>query len=190
MAPKRANARDGTPSTPATTQAGVATAGTTPAPVPKAQKTTANQNYSSVVTNIVDHYLDTTPQRTKLVDAFMAFLVVAGALQFAYCVLAGNYVSPRTAPAEPGSPDQPLTRSTALQCLPLRLLLHGRAVCVDWYEAPLIPPSPPFSDRAITDLSGLTPPPQLASLRIQTTEANKSDFPAVSPERYARLPRA
>ncbi|KAK1769615.1 defender against death DAD protein [Phialemonium atrogriseum] len=132
MAPKRANARDGTTSTPATTQAGVATAGTTPAPVLKAQKTTANQNYSSVVTNIVDHYLDTTPQRTKLIDAFMAFLVVAGALQFAYCVLAGNY--------------------------PFNAFLSGFSSTVGQFV--------------------LT-----ASLRIQTTEANKSDFPAVSPER-------
>lgn len=27
-----------------------------------------------------------------LLDAFMAFLVLVGAVQFAYCVLAGNYV--------------------------------------------------------------------------------------------------
>ena len=34
-----------------------------------------------------------TPQRTKLIDAFMAFLMVVGGLQFVYCVVAGNYVS-------------------------------------------------------------------------------------------------
>lgn len=34
-----------------------------------------------------------TPQRVKLIDAFMAFLVVVGVLQFVYCVLVGNYVS-------------------------------------------------------------------------------------------------
>ena len=28
----------------------------------------------------------------KLVDVFMAFLVVVGGLQFVYCVLVGNYV--------------------------------------------------------------------------------------------------
>jgi oligosaccharyltransferase complex subunit epsilon len=27
-----------------------------------------------------------------LLDAFMAFLVLVGGVQFAYCVLAGNYV--------------------------------------------------------------------------------------------------
>ncbi|KAG7292530.1 hypothetical protein NEMBOFW57_002565 [Staphylotrichum longicolle] len=34
-----------------------------------------------------------TPQRTKLLDAFMAFLVAVGALQFLYCILAGNYTT-------------------------------------------------------------------------------------------------
>lgn len=34
-----------------------------------------------------------TPQRTKLIDAFLGFLVVVGGLQFVYCVIAGNYVS-------------------------------------------------------------------------------------------------
>ena len=28
----------------------------------------------------------------KLIDAFMAFLVVVGGVQFVYCVLVGNYV--------------------------------------------------------------------------------------------------
>lgn len=37
-------------------------------------------------------YVRETPQRVKLVDVFMVFLVVVGVLQFAYCVLAGNYV--------------------------------------------------------------------------------------------------
>lgn len=89
MAPKR-NARDVTPSAPATAQAGVTS---TPVPVPRSQKSSANQSYDKVVMNIANYYLDTTPQRTKLIDAFMAFLVVVGALQFVYCVLAGNYVS-------------------------------------------------------------------------------------------------
>lgn len=35
-----------------------------------------------------------TPQRAKLVDAFMAFLVAVGGLQFLYVVLVGNYVCP------------------------------------------------------------------------------------------------
>lgn len=34
-----------------------------------------------------------TPQRVKLMDTFMGFLALVGALQFLYAVLGGNYVS-------------------------------------------------------------------------------------------------
>lgn len=71
----------------------------TPAPMPaaavpiKAKPTTSGkQSWDQVVLNIANYYQEKTPQRTKLIDAFMAFLVVVGALQFVYCVLAGNYV--------------------------------------------------------------------------------------------------
>ena len=37
--------------------------------------------------------MKTTPQRVKLIDVFMGFLVVVGAVQFLYCVVVGNYVS-------------------------------------------------------------------------------------------------
>ena len=42
--------------------------------------------------NLWRHYLNTTPQRVKLIDVFMAFLLAVGGLQFVYCVLVGNYV--------------------------------------------------------------------------------------------------
>jgi len=41
---------------------------------------------------IYDKYVSKTPQRVKLLDTFMAFLVVVGALQFFYVVLVGNFV--------------------------------------------------------------------------------------------------
>ncbi|CAF9937274.1 MAG: oligosaccharyltransferase complex subunit epsilon [Alectoria fallacina] len=50
-----------------------------------------NQTAQEVLSNLGRHYLAATPQRVKLVDAFMAFLVVVGGLQFVYCVLVGNY---------------------------------------------------------------------------------------------------
>ena len=50
------------------------------------------QSWDLVFSNLVNHYVKNTPQRTKLLDAFMAFLVAVGALQFLYCVIAGNYV--------------------------------------------------------------------------------------------------
>ncbi|KAK5663400.1 hypothetical protein OQA88_3829 [Cercophora sp. LCS_1] len=103
-----------------------------PAPVKAKPTTSGKQSRDQVVLNIANYYQEKTPQRTKLIDAFMAFLVVVGALQFVYCVLAGNY--------------------------PFNAFLSGFSATVGQFV--------------------LT-----ASLRIQTTEANKSDFPSVSPER-------
>jgi oligosaccharyltransferase complex subunit epsilon len=76
------------PKKPSTTAAGPATT---------SSSSTSSSNSSSIdkiTLNLVQHYQKTTPQRTKLIDVFMLFLVIAGALQFAYCVLAGNYVRP------------------------------------------------------------------------------------------------
>ncbi|KAI1408834.1 defender against death DAD protein [Hypoxylon sp. FL1857] len=126
MAPKKsaAAASAATPASPAPTTVPTASTST----VAK----TSPQSIDQVAWNIVEHYQKTTPQRTKLIDVFMAFLVVVGGLQFAYCVLAGNY--------------------------PFNAFLSGFSATVGQFV--------------------LT-----ASLRIQTTEANKSEFPSISPER-------
>lgn len=68
-------------------------ASATPSKAHHHKASSSNQSWDRVVMNVVDHYLKSTPQRTKLIDSFMAFLAVVGALQFLYCVLAGNYVS-------------------------------------------------------------------------------------------------
>lgn len=91
MAPKRSNAREATPSAPATTQSSTTAAGT--APPARTSRSSGNQTWDKVVMNIANYYTESTPQRTKLIDAFMAFLVVVGGIQFLYCILAGNYVS-------------------------------------------------------------------------------------------------
>ena len=88
------------------------------------------------------HYRDTTPQRTKLLDAFMAFLVAVGALQFVYCVLAGNYVCFLPLLLVPirlgwwvggkGSDGAMLTLGLAVQRVLVGLLGDGGAVCLDW----------------------------------------------------------
>ncbi|KAJ9613109.1 oligosaccharyltransferase complex subunit epsilon [Cladophialophora chaetospira] len=44
-----------------------------------------------IIIHVWNRYLQDTPSRTMLLDAFMAWLVVVGAVQFLYCVLAGNY---------------------------------------------------------------------------------------------------
>jgi oligosaccharyltransferase complex subunit epsilon len=91
MAPKK-NAREPTPVAAATTQASTTAAGSVPlAPKPKATSTGA-ANWDEVLQNIYDYYMTETPQRTKLLDVFLVFLAAVGALQFLYCILAGNYV--------------------------------------------------------------------------------------------------
>ncbi|KIN04828.1 hypothetical protein OIDMADRAFT_114565 [Oidiodendron maius Zn] len=88
MAPKR-NPRDATPSsTTATTQS----SGTsTPIPPPIKLKQSSNLNPPEIALGVWQHYVETTPQRTKLIDVFMVFLVAVGCLQFAYCLISGNY---------------------------------------------------------------------------------------------------
>lgn len=86
MAPKK-NAREAV--------ASASTTSTTTAAPPVASQSkskTGAADWDKVLMNIYDYYLAETPQRTKLLDAFLAFLAVVGALQFLYCILAGNYV--------------------------------------------------------------------------------------------------
>ena len=66
-----------------------------PAPAP------ASQNPLTILGAAAHKYARETPQRTKLIDAFMGFLVAAGVLQFVYCVVAGNYVRAARPPAPP-----------------------------------------------------------------------------------------
>ena len=90
MAPRK-NARETTPAASSTIQAGATTAGPVPV-VAKSKPTAGAANWDKVLRNIYDYYMTQTPQRTKLLDVFLAFLAVVGALQFLYCILAGNYV--------------------------------------------------------------------------------------------------
>ncbi|KAN0122193.1 defender against death DAD protein [Hyaloscypha variabilis] len=91
MAPKR-NAREPTPSSTAATQSSSTAAASVPSlPSKTSHKSSSNQSPQQIALGIWQNYLDTTPQRTKLIDVFMAFLVVVGGLQFVYCVIAGNY---------------------------------------------------------------------------------------------------
>ncbi|KAJ5545873.1 hypothetical protein N7494_003458 [Penicillium frequentans] len=50
-----------------------------------------NSSVLDITSHVWQQYLANTAQRTLLLDAFMAFLVLVGGLQFVYCVLAGNY---------------------------------------------------------------------------------------------------
>jgi oligosaccharyltransferase complex subunit epsilon len=62
-------------------------------PLKASQNANANLGEAQQIINGVwKNYVDRTPQRVKLIDAFMGFLVVVGALQFLYCVIVGNFV--------------------------------------------------------------------------------------------------
>lgn len=89
MAPKR-NPRDTTPSS--TTVTAQSSGTSTPIPPPIKPKQSSNLAPHDIALGVWKHYLDNTPQRTKLIDVFMVFLVVVGCLQFVYCVISGNYV--------------------------------------------------------------------------------------------------
>ncbi|EAW08343.1 putative oligosaccharyl transferase subunit Dad1 [Aspergillus clavatus NRRL 1] len=52
---------------------------------------TSSSSIYQIANHVWQQYLTTTPQRTLLLDAFMAFLLLVGAVQFVYCVVAGNY---------------------------------------------------------------------------------------------------
>ncbi|CAG8956798.1 hypothetical protein HYFRA_00011187 [Hymenoscyphus fraxineus] len=97
MAPKR-----NTPSNTSSTSASQPTVLSTPAQTSSSPSTSTHKSSSShkqqqhqspaqIAVGIWQRYTDTTPQRTKLIDVFMSFLVVVGVLQFVYCVLVGNY---------------------------------------------------------------------------------------------------
>lgn len=63
-----------------------------PAPAAAIKSKSSASTWDQAVVNLTRHYQKATPQRTKLIDAFLGFLVAVGVLQFVYCVLAGNYV--------------------------------------------------------------------------------------------------
>jgi oligosaccharyltransferase complex subunit epsilon len=87
MAPRR-NAREGTPSVTATPRRD---AGADVSQVTRAAQSTI-QNAQETFVTLRKHYVEKTEPRIKQVDAFLAFLVVGGGIQFLYCLLFGTYV--------------------------------------------------------------------------------------------------
>ncbi|SPN96984.1 related to apoptotic cell death regulator DAD1 [Cephalotrichum gorgonifer] len=62
-----------------------------PAALPKQSSQSASVKWDRVVYDVVAHYNKTTPQRTKLIDLFMVYLLVVAAIQLIYCVVVGDY---------------------------------------------------------------------------------------------------
>ncbi|KAL4911291.1 DAD family-domain-containing protein [Aspergillus multicolor] len=93
MPSKRSSATPSSSSAPAASPFASSSGTSTPLPTLSSGPKTlsANSSVSDIAVHVWQQYLTTTPQRTLLLDAFMAFLVLVGGVQFAYCVLAGNY---------------------------------------------------------------------------------------------------
>jgi oligosaccharyltransferase complex subunit epsilon len=53
-----------------------------------------------IVLGVWNKYVQKTPQRVKLLDTFLAFLIAVGALQFLYVVIVGNFVSRSPSPSQ------------------------------------------------------------------------------------------
>jgi hypothetical protein len=61
-------------------------------PPARSTKSASGNNAQDILQGIWSKYVNKTPQRVKLLDTFMVFLMVVGALQFLYVVLVGNFV--------------------------------------------------------------------------------------------------
>lgn len=90
----------------------------------------AKSSPQEVALHVWHKYLDDTPTRTMLLDVFMLFLVLVGAVQFLYCLLVGNYVSNYARGLE-RSADVLL----AIQCLPLWFWCMRWPVCPHSFAA-------------------------------------------------------
>jgi oligosaccharyltransferase complex subunit epsilon len=58
---------------------------------PKSKPSASTPPTSNAVSSLWNAYVDTTPSRLKFIDSFLAFLVLSGVIQFAYCVLVTNF---------------------------------------------------------------------------------------------------
>nr|XP_033804142.1 dolichyl-diphosphooligosaccharide--protein glycosyltransferase subunit DAD1-like [Geotrypetes seraphini] len=45
----------------------------------------------SVVSRFLDEYLSLTPQRLEVLDAYLLYILLTGAMQFVYCLLVGTF---------------------------------------------------------------------------------------------------
>ncbi|KAG2148050.1 DAD/Ost2 [Suillus clintonianus] len=60
-------------------------------PKSSSKPSSASSETSVAVSTLWKSYLDQTPDRLKFIDAFLAFIVLSGVLQFVYCVLVTNF---------------------------------------------------------------------------------------------------
>jgi oligosaccharyltransferase complex subunit epsilon len=66
----------------------------TTAAAPSTPAARSKADAQDIVSGVWSRYATQTTSRVKLLDSFMGFLVVVGALQFLYVVIVGNFVRP------------------------------------------------------------------------------------------------
>ncbi|KAL6251885.1 oligosaccharyltransferase complex subunit epsilon [Rhinocladiella similis] len=74
-----------------TASGSISTPSVTPSKPLTATSLSPRSSPQEIIVHVWNRYLQDTPSRMMLLDAFMAWLVVVGGIQFVYCVLAGNY---------------------------------------------------------------------------------------------------
>ncbi|KZS97719.1 defender against death DAD protein [Sistotremastrum niveocremeum HHB9708] len=58
---------------------------------PKSSNSVSPTAASNALDSLWRSYVDTTPSLLKLIDAFLVFIMLSGAIQFVYCVLVTNF---------------------------------------------------------------------------------------------------
>lgn len=48
-------------------------------------------NFETVVKKFYDEYINNTPKKLKLIDAYLFYIVLTGVIQFVYCCLVGTF---------------------------------------------------------------------------------------------------
>lgn len=48
-------------------------------------------NFETVVKKFYDEYINNTPKKLKLIDAYLFYIVLTGVIQFMYCCLVGTF---------------------------------------------------------------------------------------------------
>ena len=51
----------------------------------------SSESLVTVISRFFEEYRVRTPQRLKLVDAYLAYVMLTGIIQFAYCLLVGTF---------------------------------------------------------------------------------------------------
>jgi oligosaccharyltransferase complex subunit epsilon len=78
---------------PQTTRQPSTSASVPPVKAPTSTTLSPRSSPQDIALHVWNRYLQDTPPRTLLLDVFLAFIALNGAVQFVYCILAGNYVS-------------------------------------------------------------------------------------------------